>query len=181
MKFGIALARAITPRLSIGTTSKYFDYNTEMAGEEDADGFALDVGMVFRAAPTISIGVVGHNLIAEESSQYPRAVGVGVSMRPAASLGPSADGVWNLDAEEGETGGRFGGGGEYFYRSAAKTSGYPLRVGGVYDSSDSSTWVTGGIGYTNPKLGIDIGARKQVEGGDELLILASLRLFTVTQ
>ena len=178
---GVALSRAISPRLSIGTTTKYFDYDSDLTGEEDASGFAFDAGLVFSATPSLSLGIVGHNLVAEDSTQYPRAAGIGLSVRPSASLGLSADAVWNLDADEGETTGRYGGGAELFYRSEAKTAGYPLRAGGVYDAADGSAWVTGGLGYTNPKLGFDIGMRKQVEGGDELLVLAGLRLFTATQ
>lgn len=176
-EFGVSLSRALSNQIAIGFTSKYFDYNSDMLGEEDADGFDLDAGLVFRASSAISLGAVGYNLIGSDSPQYPRAVGTGVAIRPTPSVGISADAVWNLDLPDDQTAGRYGGGIEYFHRSASKLNGYPLRVGAVYDNPTDSAWVTGGVGFTNPKMAIDIGARKQVDGGDELLVLAGLRLF----
>ncbi len=172
---GIALSRALGPRLSIGTTTKYFDYNSDLTGEEDAAGFAFDAGLMFSLSRSVSLGLVGHNIVAENSTQYPRAAAVGLSLRPVDGLSFSGDAVWNLDTESS---GRYGGGAEYFYRSDSKTAGYPVRLGGVYDSSNDAAWATGGLGYTNPKIGVDIGARKQVQGGDELLVLGGLRFFS---
>ncbi|MFK7903495.1 MAG: AMP-binding protein, partial [Chitinophagales bacterium] len=34
-----------------------------------------------------------------------------------------------------------------------------LRAGGVYDNGSDSGYVTFGLGYANPKLGLDIGGR----------------------
>ena len=179
-EFGMALSVPLTPRLAIGSTTKYFDYNSQMTGETDAAGFATDAGLVLRATNSITLGVAGYNLVAKESAQYPRGVGGGIAIRPSPSIGLTADGAWNLDAESGQSKGRYGGGAEYFYRDPSGNSGYSLRAGGIHDTSklesESGSWLTGGIGYTNPKIGIDIGARRKM-GGDELLVLAGLRVF----
>jgi hypothetical protein len=54
----------------------------------------------------------------------------------------------------------------------------PLRGGYVYDSLLKASYITGGIGLVTPRIGIDVGARKQVDGpGDEFLVETSLRLF----
>ena len=178
-ELGVALSRALSERLIIGVTNKYFDYNSDMLGEEDAAGFAIDAGVIFRASSFLSAGVAGYNLIAEDSPQYPRGVGGGLALRPVPSLGVSLDAVWDLETEG--AGGRYGGGVEYFYRSASQMSGYPLRAGAIYDSASEAAWVTAGLGFTNPKLALDVGARKQVDGGDELLVLAGIRLFGPSQ
>jgi hypothetical protein len=180
-EFGVSLSRALSEQLALGITSKYFDYNSDMLGEEDADGFNLDAGLVFKPSSAVSLGAVGYNLVGADSPQYPRALGGGMVIRPVPALGISADAVWNLELPDDQTAGRYGGGIEYFYRNASKLAGYPLRAGAVFDNPTDSTWITAGVGFTNPKMAIDIGARKQVDGGDELLVLAGLRLFGPTQ
>ena len=180
-ELGVALARALSRQISVGVTTKYFDYNSDMLGEMDSDGFNVDAGLVFRASSAVSFGFAGYNLIGADSPQYPRAVGGGLALRPFETVGISADAVWDLETEDEQSPGRYGGGLEYFFRSADKLSGYPLRAGAVYDNPTDSAWLTAGVGFTNPKLAIDIGARKQIDGGDELLILGGLRLFGPAQ
>jgi hypothetical protein len=176
-EFGWTASRPVGEKLILGTNTKYFDYNSTRAGEADAEGFTLDVGFIFLAAPTVKLGFVGYNLIETETAQYPRASAVGVSVRPTPQLGLFVDALWNLDLPEGQSTGRYGGGAEYFMVSGDKQSGYPLRVGTVHDRTLDATYLTGGLGYRTQKIGIDVGARKQVAGGDELMVLGSLRFF----
>ncbi|HTE51012.1 MAG TPA: hypothetical protein VK698_09100 [Kofleriaceae bacterium] len=176
-EFGIAAARAITRRFSIGLNTRYFDHESELAGEEDSSGFATDVGMSVRASESIQLGVVGYNLLAADSVEYPMGVGAGISLRPTPQLSIGLDGLWNLDLPEGSSTGRYGGGIEYFFQSEDRQSGYPLRIGALHDRTGDATYLTGGLGLTTTKIGIDIGARRQVDGGDEWLLLGSLRLF----
>jgi hypothetical protein len=37
--------------------------------------------------------------------------------------------------------------------------------------------MTAGLGFVTPRVGIDLGARKQVSHGDELMLQLSLRVF----
>jgi hypothetical protein len=176
-EFGVAAARAITRRIAFGLNARYFNYKSDLEGEEDSSGFATDAGLIVQASDSIHVGVVGYNLLAADSSQYPMAIGAGLALRPTPAFSIGADGVWDLDTEEGEDTGRYGAGLEYFFSSSDRQSGYPVRLGGVYDNQLDSTYVTGGLGFTTTKIGIDVGARKEVDGGDELIILGSLRLF----
>jgi hypothetical protein len=173
---GASFARAISARAALGATIRYFDYESDLMGEEDASGVSFDVGGVVRATDMVNLAVVGYNLRGTGSAQYPRAVGAGVSARPSMDLALAVDAVWNLETPEGQSTGRYGGGAEYFIRASTDT-GYPLRAGVVHDA-ELGTYITGGVGLQTTKLGVDIGARKQVSGdGDELLVLASLRFF----
>jgi hypothetical protein len=176
-EFGSVISRALSPRVFLGITSKYFDYESDVDGEGNADGFAFDFGTVVLVSNNINVAVVGYNLVSKDSSQYPEAVGAGIMARPIPSLALGMDAVWNLDSDEGRSTGRYGGGAEYFLRGGDMRSGYPLRVGGVYDNQLDATYVTAGVGFVSVKMGMDIGARKQVNGGDELMIQASVRLF----
>lgn len=177
-EFGSSLARALTQNILIGLNMRYFSYNDQVSADGDTSGFTFDAGAIVRPASIVQVGVVGYNLMPKDSAQYPTAIGAGLSLRPGSSLGIGVDGLWDLDddAELGTTG-RYGVGAEYFLAAKDQQSGYPLRVGGIYDKPLESSYVTGGIGFLNAKVGLDIGFRKQVDGGDELMIQAGLRLF----
>jgi len=174
---GIAAAKALSSRLFFGVNARYFDYESNLMGEADSSGFAADLGLTLKATSNIQAGLVGYNLLAAESAQYPMGIGAGVTVRPGAALAIGLDGLWNLDVPEGKGTGRYGAGAEYFLMSADQQSGYPLRLGVVHDRELKGTYATAGLGYTSLKLGLDIGARKQVDGGDELMVLAGLRVF----
>lgn len=176
-EFGIAAARSLSRRIAFGINTRYFDYESDLTGEEDSSGFAADAGLIVRATESIQVAVVGYNLVAADSVQYPMGIGAGLALRPLQQLSIALDGVWNLDAPEDSSTGRYGAGIEYFFRSGDRQSGYPIRLGGVYDNEAESTYITGGLGLTTMKIGIDVGARKQVDGGDEFIILGGLRLF----
>jgi len=174
---GLTLARMVTPRLFVGTNFKYFDYNSAVPGEEDASGFTFDTGVTAVLMPQLRVGVVGHHLLGKSSSQYPRAVGTGLVLRPISTLTVLFDALWRLDRPEGQSTGHYGGGLEYFFSSSDRQSGFPIRLGAVHDVAADGTYVSGGLGFMSAKLAVDVGLRRQVSGGDEMAIQASLRVF----
>ena len=171
---GMTLSRAVSSRLNIGVGVKYFNFASDDMGVEDASGFNWDLGLTARLTDIVNVGAVGYNLWGEKSLEFPRAAAGGVLLRPTSSLAFGFDAMWDLD-RDGATG-RYGGGGEYFVSTRNGKVGYPIRVGGVHDVA-TGTFVTGGLGLATLKLAIDVGARKQVRDGDELLVTASLRVF----
>lgn len=174
---GVTAARALSPQILLGTNTRFFDYNSNAPDEEDMRGYAIDVGVIVQPTSSIRVAGVGYNLIGTDSPQYPRGVGTGIVLRPGGGmLGISFDAVWNLDRPDGEDKGRYGGGIEYLL-APTSVAGYPLRAGGVYDDLSGAGYATFGVGYSTPKLGIDIGGRRQVSGdGDEFIIQAGLRI-----
>ena len=176
-ELGSTVARRLSPRLLLGVTTKWFDYSSDLMsdGEGDASGFAVDAGLTMRATPTFNVAVVGYNLWGENSAQYPRGVGTGISMRPSGRLALGFDALWNLDAPDDQSTGRYGGGGEFVLGQGQSL--YPLRAGGVYDKALEAGYLTGGLGLVTMKMGLDVGVRKQISGGDELMVVGSLRLF----
>lgn len=178
---GFSASRALSQRLMFGITTKYFDYNSDLVGEEDSSGVSWDAGFTLLASSKLAIGAAGYNLVTtEDSAQYPRGVGSGVTVRPVAALAVSVDGLWNLDLPEGQSIGRYGGGAEYFFVSGDGQSGFPVRLGAVHDRALEGTYVTGGLGYRTERVGLDVGVRQQVDGGDQFMGLVSLRLFSPT-
>jgi len=174
---GYVAARAVG-RFVLGFTYKYFDYNSDLSGESDQSGHSTDLGISIVPSETLKLAFVGYNLLSSgDSPQYPRAYATGLLLRPTPRLALSADAVWNSELEDGQSTGRYGGGAEFFFVGADQRSGYPLRAGVVYDNTVDGTYATAGAGYRTLTVGFDVGMRKQVDGGDELMIIGSIRLF----
>ena len=173
--FGATLSRAIVPRILVGAGVKYFRYSSDMPGEGDAKGFTWDVGTTIRITDMINIGGVGYNLTGSDSPQFPRAIGAGALVRPIQNLTASFDALWNLDRDGKD--GRYGGGLEYFLLTRQGQLGWPIRAGAVHDIAAEGTYLSAGLGLSTMKLGIDLGGRRQIRGGDEMIIVASLRIY----
>ncbi|MBA3817777.1 MAG: hypothetical protein H0X17_02715 [Deltaproteobacteria bacterium] len=173
---GMTLSRTLLPRVFIGSTTKYYDHNSDMVGETSTSGFLFDLGATIRVTSIINLGISAQNLFATESSEhFPRAVGGGFHARPIPSLSMSFDMRWKLEGEDQAV--RYGGGAELFLTGARAQTGYPIRVGALRDNGTGSTYVSGGLGLTSIKWGLDVAARKEVKGGDETMVLASMRFW----
>ena len=171
---GLTLSRQFLPRVLIGQTTKYYNFESTMTGEKNASGFAFDLGATIRATSMINIGIAAQNLYAsEKSTQFPRAFGGGVFARPIPTVAISFDMRWKLDGNANSA--RYGGGLEWFLKT--RSNGFPLRFGAVHDNNIDATFVSGGIGLATLKWGLDIGARHQIKNGDENLVIASMRFF----
>jgi hypothetical protein len=173
---GMAMSRLLVPRVFVGSTVKYFDFDSDMAGEESGSGFVFDLGATVRLTQMINLGLAGQNLYGtEKSTQFPRALGGGLHARPIPSLSMSFDMRWKLEGEDQAM--RYGGGAELFLSGSRAQTGYPLRVGALHDNGLGSTYLSGGLGITSLKWGVDVAARREVKGGDELLVVASMRFW----
>ena len=173
--FGFTMSKALLPHVLIGGTVKYFSYVSDLMGEQNGSGFNWDIGTTLKLNDYVNLAVVGYDLWGEKSTQFPRAVGAGALARPVPSLTLAFDALWSLDAT-GKTG-RYGGGAEYFISGDHGQMGYPLRLGAVHDVALGGTYISGGLGVTSMKIGFDVGARREVDGGKELVVTASLRFY----
>lgn len=170
---GSSLSKQITPRVLVGSTTKYFRHNSNVMDESDASGFSFDLGATVRLTEMINLGLVGQNLFGtEDSVHFPTTLGGGVLARPMPTLAISFDSRWKTDDGGGA---RYGGGAELFLRGGSM--GFPIRVGALHDTGLGSTYVSGGLGIADIKWGIDVAARREVKGGNETLVIASMRVF----
>ncbi|HEY6177295.1 MAG TPA: hypothetical protein VIX73_22715 [Kofleriaceae bacterium] len=174
---GLALSRALVPRVMIGATVKYYRFTSEMPGESDASGTAFDLGATLRITDIVNLGVSAQNLWETTATpQFPRALGGGIYAHLASALALSFDMRWKL--EDGDHSMRYGGGGELFLRNSGGQSGFPIRIGALHDAVGSgATFLSAGLGFASINWGIDVAGRREVSGGDETLVIASLRFF----
>lgn len=172
---GIALSRLLVPRVSVGATTKYYNFKSDMMGDTSGSGFVFDLGATLRLTQLVNVGVAAQNLWAtERSRQFPRAIGGGFHARPIPILALGFDMRWKLDGEDRTA--RFGGGAELFLRSG-RSMGFPIRIGGLRDNGTDVTYVSGGLGLAGLRFGLDLAARRAVAGGDETVVMASMRFF----
>lgn len=174
---GVSLSRMIVPRVLFGVTTKYFRFSSEMPGESNASGTLFDLGATLRVTDVVNLGVSAQNLWGTGSSpQFPRAIGGGLYAHLASALALSFDARWKLDGSDHSA--RFGGGGELFLHGNGGQSGLPIRVGALHDNAGSgATFLSAGLGYASVSWGIDVAGRREVKGGDETLLIASMRFF----
>ncbi len=170
---GLAMSRPITPRILLGSSVKYFHFDSQMPTDTSTSGFTFDLGLTLRMTDLINLGLAGYNLWGAESAQFPRALGGGLQAHPIPSLTMSFDSRWRLVGPDEKA--RYGGGLEYFLRGGE--NGYPLRAGVLHDNNTKGTYVSGGIGMASIKWGIDLAARREVAGGKELIMMASMRFY----
>jgi hypothetical protein len=162
------------PRVMVGAVSKYYHFDSNVMGETSTSGTTFDFGATIRITDMVNLGLAAQNLLSTtKSDQMPRALGGGVLARPLPQLSMSFDMRWRLDGVDQAA--RYGGGAEYFVRSG--DNGYPIRIGALHDNGLDATYVSGGLGLASMKWGIDVSARKEVKGGDETLVIASMRFF----
>lgn len=173
---GFALSRMLVPRILIGATAKYYRFTSDMAGDTDASGTAFDLGATVRVTQLVNLGVSAQNLWATTTSpQFPRAVGGGIYAHPVPALAFSFDARWKLDGSDRSA--RYGGGAELFLRGDGGQTGYPIRVGALHDNGLGATYLSAGLGFATVTWGIDVAGRREIKGGDETMLIASMRFF----
>ena len=176
---GMALSKMLLPRVMVGATVKYFNHKSDMVGEKSQSGFTADFGATLRLTQMINLGLAGMNLYNTEDKhpEFARAAGGGFHARPIPNLSIGFDARWLLDADDVSSSIRYGGGAELFLAGSRGQTGYPLRVGALRDDGLGATYVSGGLGMSTLKWSIDVGARREVKGGDETMVLASMRFW----
>lgn len=171
---GIALAKALTPRVYIGAVGRYFHVDSDVPGMTSS-GFNFDLGAELRLSDMVSFGVSGQNLYGETSPDLPRAIGGGLLAQPFSALRLGFDMRWRMDGPQ--QGARYGGGAELFLKNSTGQTGVPVRVGALHDDGLAATYLSAGLGIATMKLDFDVGARRAISGPDETVILASVRMF----
>ena len=170
---GTSLAYPVTPRVFLGTSIKYFHFDSDMASAPSASGFTQDIGTTVRLTDLVNVGVAGYNLWGDESVQFPRAVGGGIVAHPIPILSLSFDSRWRTSG----SGARYGGGAELFLRTNNGQTGFPIRGGALRDNALGATYVSAGLGLASMKYGIDVAARRAVSGANDTMVIASMRFY----
>lgn len=193
---GLSLSFPLGDHFLIGATAKYLHLDTtaplpmgtvpDHLSLDSVNGVTFDIGMILRLGDRFNIGLVGYNLWDHGSRESPLSLGIGLAYVPVPTLSINFDTVVNftgfqtykLDMATDQvslqqrTTARLGPGIEWTIASKV-----PLRLGVVYDSGLSSTYLTAGLGYVSPSFGVDLSYRGKVSGGIENFLMLGVRLF----
>ncbi len=193
---GLSLSIPLGEHFILGATVKYLHIDTTaplpMGSVPDhltldsVNGVTFDVGMILRLGERFNVGLIGYNLWDHGSRESPLSLGIGLAYVPLPVLSINFDTVVNftgyqdykVDMMTGKvtlnqkTTARLGPGIEWLAGSKV-----PIRIGVVYDSGLPATYLTAGLGYLSPSLGIDLSYRAKVQGGIENFLMLGIRIF----
>jgi len=176
---GLAVAVPLVEWLSLGLTPKYQSIDQPAMGGGRAEGFTIDAGATIRPLSFLNIGVVGANLIEQDSTRAPRTFGLGFALVPFPALLVDFDLVFDFNTarltlrpDQAEAQYHFGG--EYLLAQRVA-----LRGGYVHDGVTGSNFAAFGASLVTPQIALDFGGRTQVDGPGQHATLfgVSLRLF----
>lgn len=157
----LSLAVPLGDKLSVGVSGRYLKLRPDSqkrASGNGVKGFTMDASVTVSPIEQIRISALGANLIDRGSALTPMTVGGGAAFTIANRLTFGGEGLVDLSTFDG-IGVLAGGGLEYLAGGVV-----PLRVGYRYDGGREIHSVSGGIGYVDRQVGVDLSLRQHVKG-----------------
>jgi len=171
----LSLGFPASDAVGLGVAGRYLNLSRDSDGEQDgqelAEGFTFDAA--FRLTPTegIHIAGLGYNLIDVHSALAPRRVGGSAAIAVGDTIIVGADLLFDLTTyDDPEM--TVGGGVELLAGEQI-----PLRAGYVHDAGRGVHRVSGGLGYIDQLMGLELAMTQEVSGGNATTVVASLRYF----
>lgn len=136
--------------------------------------FTLDAALSVRPISGLSLSLLGYNLVATDSPLAPQLMGGGAAYM---IQGFSVGGDLLVDTNKSHVfsgGGKLqaGGGVEWLAQGVA-----PLRFGYLYDQGRHQQFITGGVGYVDARVGVQISLRQSVAGVAETALFSAVQYF----
>lgn len=173
----LGFAISITDRLSLGLSGRYLTLKQKIdpaltmpPPEKLAKGVTGDISLRAMLADTVQLAFVGQNLINLHSPYAPVLAGGSLTFQPIPSLVLGGDVLVDFTSYSSVRP-ILGLAAEYF------TGKVPFRLGYIYHNADSSHWLTGGLGYIDEKVSIDVSVRQKLNHGPDTLFIAGITYF----
>jgi hypothetical protein len=135
----------------------------------------FDAGFTIRATKELHIGIVGQNLSYPNHSLLPTTVGGGIGYG-SEDFSIEVDGVADFNSYEDPTP-RVMGGGEYLIADR-----FPIRAGYRFElmngsGFDQSHQLSAGLGYLDPRFGVEAGVRRTLVGPSATIISVGFAIY----
>lgn len=177
-RLGIGLA--LSEAFALGVGARYVDISTE--GDSDGDGeidddeelvqgFTMDASLRIMPANGVQIDIAALNFLDLDSSFAPVMLNAGLAFAVASALSLGMDVLTDMSSFENPEV-TLGGGIEYLGGNSI-----PVRAGYSFDIARKVHAIGAGVGYTDQRIGLDIGVRQEVAGGDATRIMAAVRYY----
>lgn len=191
----IGLGFPIIDMLSIGVAGRYSNLTVSdthavpelrrdpLTGAPIVDGkpdrtfklkaFTMDAALTLRPVQGLAISGLAYNMIDTESPLAPLMVGGSVAFTSEA-LTVGGDLLVDLNTHHAFDGAKLviGGGGEYLVAGVV-----PLRVGYQYDQGRVQHSLSGGLGYVDPRFGVQLSLRQSLNQGSETSLFGVVQYF----
>ena len=174
----LGLAFPFSDVFSIGLSGRYIDLSREEIAADDsttevelAHGFTLDASLRLTPVDGLQIMVAGYNFVDMDSAYAPILVAGAIGINIGTDLVVGVDVLTDMTSF-GTPQPVFGGGIEYIGGQVV-----PVRLGYSFDKGRSLHTVSGGLGYVDKLIGLDVSLSQEVDGGNETRIMAAMRYF----
>lgn len=172
----LGLALPFSDAVSLGVAGRYLNIDQEVTAAdgsvtevEVAKGITLDASFRFQPSQMLHVALLAFNLVDLDSPLTPVTVGGALAVTPIEELAITGDVLVDVStfADPAAT---LGAGVEFLAAGA-----FPLRAGYSVDAERSLHRLGLGVGYTDQEVGVDIGLRQDLSGGDETRVMLGLR------
>jgi hypothetical protein len=169
-RLGIALA--LSDAFSLGISGRYIEVSADNDPYQiDVQGFTMDASLRVMPVEGLQFDVGVLNFIDMNSPFVPLTIagGVAFAIMPALSIG--ADVLADMTTfDKAQL--LLGGGIEYLGGNTV-----PIRLGYSVDLARETHFIGAGIGYTDQRVGLDLGVRQEVKGGHDTRVMGAVRYY----
>jgi hypothetical protein len=190
----LGLAFPIVDAVSVGISGRYSNLRISdphavpergltLSGEPFAEaevdqsfrlkGFTMDAAINVRPVAGLSIAALAYNIVNRDTPLAPMMVG-GSAAFSIGGITLGGDVLVDLNRHGAFDGTKLllGGGGEYLMAGLV-----PLRLGYLYDQGRALHYLSGGIGYVDPRFGLQASLRQTLHGKSETSLFFALQYF----
>lgn len=168
----LGLALSLSDAFSIGVSGRYISLSAKSDPYQiDVQGFTMDASLRVMPLPGLQFDIGVLNFIPIDSPFVPLTIagGVALAIMPALSIG--ADVLADMNTFD-KPQLLLGGGIEYLGGNSV-----PLRLGYSVDLARQEQFLGAGIGYTDQRIGLDLGVRQQLKGGHDTRVMGAVRYY----
>ena len=175
----VGLAVALSDAFSVGLSGRYINISTENdpaeleEGEDEdrdlVDGFTMDASIRIMPFEGLQLDIGAMNFIDRNSVLTPVTFAGSLAFSVTEALSFGADLLMDVSSYP-DPQLTIGGGAEYLGGNAV-----PVRLGYAYDIARELHVLGLGVGYTDTKVGVDVGVRQELNGGGSTRVMAAVR------
>jgi hypothetical protein len=165
----LGLGLALSDAISLGVGARYISltqYDMKLAR-----GFTMDASLRVTPVTGVQIDLGALNFIDVNSPYVPVTLTGGVAVSAMSALSIGADVLTNMSSFASPQI-IVGGGAEYLAGESV-----PLRLGYSADVARGIHAIGAGIGYTDQRVGLDLGLRQEIKGGHATRIMGAVRYY----
>ena len=140
----LGFAVALADRAALGFGFKYLNFSDP----EDTNAITGDLGLLLQPADLFTVGIAAYNLIDVHSVDAPRRAAIGAAFGSDRSFRLASDVVFDFSGDDPQA--SYHAGAEYLLAGA-----FPLRAGYKHLEATGANYVSAGLGFVSPAVGLE--------------------------